>query len=144
MEISWFSFPDSVHNLQLFLFIFSLYFLIIFVWHSFCCYTCTFLHEHLSFICTFLQSTGTEILKPKIFNLSSKTLSRHQTTILLRGSKFTPTPKRNNIELKLHAYKIIRADCDLLSFSKTKKQTILRIFFKNNLPLPHLQIGIEI
>ena len=32
--------------------------------------------------------------------LSSKTLSRCQTNILLRGLKFTPTPKRNNIELK--------------------------------------------
>ena len=46
------------------------------------------------------KSTGTEIVKPKIFNLSSKTLSRYQTTILLRGLKFTPTPKHNNIELK--------------------------------------------
>ena len=32
--------------------------------------------------------------------LSSKTLSSCQTNILLRGLKFTPTPKRNNIELK--------------------------------------------
>ena len=53
------------------------------------------------------KSTGTEIVKPKIFNLSSKTLSRYQTAILLCSLKFTPTPKRNNIELKsntkLHA-----------------------------------------
>ena len=27
-------------------------------------------------------------------------MSRYQTTILLRSLKFTPTPKRNNIELK--------------------------------------------
>ena len=46
------------------------------------------------------KSTGTEIVKPKMFNFSSKTLSRYQTTIFLRGLKFTPTPKRNNIELK--------------------------------------------
>ena len=46
------------------------------------------------------KNTRTEIVKPKIFNLSSKTLSRYQTNILLCGLKFTPTPKRNNIELK--------------------------------------------
>ena len=46
------------------------------------------------------KNTGAEIVKPKIFNLSSKTLSRYQTNILLCGLKFTPTPKRNNIELK--------------------------------------------
>ena len=88
------------------------------------------------------KNTGTEMVKPKIFNLSSKTF-RYQSNILLRGLKFTPTPKRNNMNLNL-TYKITRADCDLLSFSKTKKQTILRTFFKNNLPLPHLEIGIEI
>ena len=46
------------------------------------------------------KSTGTETVKPKIFNLLSKTLSRYQTNILLHDLKFTPTPKRNNIELK--------------------------------------------
>ena len=46
------------------------------------------------------KNTGTGIVKPKIFHLSSKTLSSYQTNILLRGLKFTPTPKRNNIELK--------------------------------------------
>ena len=46
------------------------------------------------------KNARTQIVKPKIFNLSSKTLSRYQTNILLRGLKFTPTPKRNNIELK--------------------------------------------
>ena len=30
------------------------------------------------------KNAGTEIVKPKIFNLSSKTLSRYQTNILLR------------------------------------------------------------
>ena len=78
-----------------------------------------------------VKNTGRKIVETKIFNLS-----RYQTNILLRGLKFTPTPKRNNIE---------RADYDLLSFSKTKKQTILtKIFFKNNLPLPHLETRIEI
>ena len=31
------------------------------------------------------KNARTEIVKPKIFNLSSKTLSRYQTNILLRG-----------------------------------------------------------
>ena len=46
------------------------------------------------------KSTGREIPKSKTFNLSSKTLSKYQTTILLSGLKLTPTPKHNNIELK--------------------------------------------
>ena len=46
------------------------------------------------------KNAGTEIVKPKIINLSSKTLSRYKTNILLRRLKFTPTPERNNIELK--------------------------------------------
>ena len=46
------------------------------------------------------QNTGTEIIQTKIFNLSSKMLCRHQTNVLLRVFKSTPTPKRNNIELK--------------------------------------------
>ena len=38
---------------------------------------------------------------------------------------------------KLQNYKIARADYHLLSFAKTKKQTILRkTFSKNHLPLP--------
>ena len=41
------------------------------------------------------KKDGTEIVKPNIFNSP-----RYQTNILLRGLKFTPTPKRNNIELK--------------------------------------------
>ena len=44
------------------------------------------------------KNTGTEIVKLKIFSLSSKTLSSYQTNILLRGLKFTLTPK--NVELK--------------------------------------------
>ena len=46
------------------------------------------------------KNTGTEILKTKIFNLSSKTCPKYQTNILFRGLKSTRTPKRNNIELK--------------------------------------------
>ena len=44
------------------------------------------------------KNAGTEIVKSKIFKLSSKT--RFQTSIFLRGLKCTPTPKRNNIKLK--------------------------------------------
>ena len=46
------------------------------------------------------KSTRTEIDKPRIFTLSSKMLSKYQTTILLCDLKFTPTRKHNNIELK--------------------------------------------
>ena len=64
-----------------------------------------------------------------IFFCADKNLHPHLSAIIL------------NLNL---TYKIKRADCDLLSFSKTKKQTILKTFFKNNLPLPHLEIRIEI
>ena len=74
------------------------------------------------------KNTGTEIVKPKIFNLSSKTLSRYQTDILLHGLKFTPTAKRDYIELSIQNY---TRRLRLADFSKAKKQTILRkIFFK--------------
>ena len=46
------------------------------------------------------KNVGTEIAKPKIFNLSSKTLSRYQTNIILPSLKFTLTPKHYNIDLK--------------------------------------------
>ena len=42
------------------------------------------------------------IVKPKIFHLSSKMLSRYQTKIFLRALKFTHIPKRNNSELKFN------------------------------------------
>ena len=45
------------------------------------------------------KSTKTQIVKPKIFKLPRKKLSRYQTNILLRSLKTTPTTKRNNIEL---------------------------------------------
>ena len=46
------------------------------------------------------ENTGTEVAKAKIFNLLNKTLFRYQPSFLLRGLKFTPTRKGNNIELK--------------------------------------------
>ena len=42
------------------------------------------------------KNAGTEIVKLKVFHLSSKTLSSYPTKIFLRGLKFVPTPKRNN------------------------------------------------
>ena len=92
------------------------------------------------------KNTRTEIVKPKILILSSNTLSRYQTNMLLHRSniQFKPTPKRDNIELKPNTQNYTRS-CDLLSFLKTKKHKTLRTtFFKNNLFLPHLETGIEI
>ena len=37
-----------------------------------------------------------EIVQPKIFNLSKRTLSRYQVNVLLHGLKFTPTPTQYN------------------------------------------------
>ena len=67
------------------------------------------------------KNTGAEIVKPKIFNLSSKTLSRYQTNILLRGLKLTPTPKRNNIELKSNIENYTRR-LKLAEFFQSKKR----------------------
>ena len=46
------------------------------------------------------KNIRTEIVKSKIFNLSSKKLSRYQTNILLCSLKIASAPKCNNIELK--------------------------------------------
>ena len=46
------------------------------------------------------KNTRIQIAKLKIFNLSSKILATYETNVLLRGLKFTPTLKRNNIKLK--------------------------------------------
>ena len=37
--------------------------------------------------------------QPKLFNLSDTTLSKCQTSILLRGLRFTPTPESDSIQL---------------------------------------------
>ena len=58
------------------------------------------------------KNIRTEILKPNIFDLSSKSLSRYRINTLLCDLKFTPTPKCNNIEVKSNK-QITRADCDL-------------------------------
>lgn len=46
------------------------------------------------------KGVKTQIVKPKIFNFSSKTLSRYEPNILLRDLKFTLTPNVSNIDLK--------------------------------------------
>ena len=48
------------------------------------------------------KNATTQIVKPKIFNLSSKTLYRYQTNFLLRDLKFLPITKRDNVELKFN------------------------------------------
>ena len=66
------------------------------------------------------QSTKDIEIKPKIFNLSSKALSRQHLSVLLRGLKFTPTPQQNKIEIK-H---------DVQQF--TRKLRLLEYFYKDN------------
>ena len=51
--------------------------------------------------------------QPKLFNLSNTTLSKCQTSILLRGLKFTPTPQSNSIQLT----------CDLKTFAHKLRLT---------------------
>ena len=50
---------------------------------------------------------------PKLFNLSNTTLSKCQTSILLRRLKFTPTPQSNSIQLT----------CDLKTFARKLRLT---------------------
>ena len=79
------------------------------------------------------KSTGTEIVKPKIFNLSSKTLSRYQTNILLHGLKFTPTAKRDYIELSMQNY---TCRLRLADFFQSKETNDSEKSLFQNLPLP--------
>ena len=51
--------------------------------------------------------------QPKLFNLSNMTLCKCQTSILLRGLKFTPTPESNSIQLT----------CDLKTFAHKLRLT---------------------
>ena len=90
------------------------------------------------------RNARTEIVKPRYFILSSKTLFRYETNILLRDLKFKPTHMQKNLNLNL-TYKITRAEWDLLSFTKTKKETILRkLYLNKNELLSHLETGIDI
>ena len=51
--------------------------------------------------------------QPTLFNLSNTTLSKCQTSILLRVLKFTPTPQSNSIQLT----------CDLKTFAHKLRLT---------------------
>ena len=51
--------------------------------------------------------------QPKLFNLSDTTLSKCQTSVLLRGLKFIPTPQSNTIQLT----------CDLKTFAHKLRLT---------------------
>ena len=85
------------------------------------------------------KNPRTKIVKPKIFNLSSKTLSRYQTGILLHDLKITPTPNRNNIELKSNIQnytRILRLD---KFFQKKEANDSEEKLFQNNLLLQHLE-----
>ena len=94
------------------------------------------------------KNTRIQIANPKIFKLWRKTLSRYQNDILVRRLNFTASSKCNNIVLNSNIKNYTRTlqivetkQC----FSETKKQIILsKIFFKNNLLLPHLETGIKI
>ena len=62
------------------------------------------------------KNTHTEKNKysqPKLFNLSNTTLSKSQTSILLRGLKFTIAPQSNSIQLT----------CDLKTFAHKLRLT---------------------
>ena len=91
-----------------------------------------------------VKNARTQIVKPKIFNLPRKALSSYQTDILL--CVLNLQPHLNVIILNLNlTYKVTRADCDLLSFSKTKKATILRkIFIKKSTFTPPRNRNIDI
>ena len=49
-----------------------------------------------------------QIFIQKCLNLSSKTLSKYQTNVLLRGLKSTPTSKRSNTEIKSNIQNYMR------------------------------------
>ena len=49
-----------------------------------------------------------QIFIQKYLNLSSKTLSKYQTNVLLRGLKSTPTSKRSNTEIKSNIQNYMR------------------------------------
>ena len=66
------------------------------------------------------KNPSAQIVRPKIFILQSKTLSRYHTNILLHGLKFTPTSKRNNIEFKSNIENYTRR-LQLAEFFQAKK-----------------------
>ena len=62
------------------------------------------------------------ILSPKILNLSSYSLSKNQKNILIKGLKYTTTPKRNIIELKRDVVEFTRKLRLIEIFSSEEKE----------------------
>ena len=76
-----------------------------------------------------------------MFNLSKKTLSRYQVNILLRGLKFTPTPKRNIIQLKSDIHNYTQKLRLTEFFHNARENNNLQNFLKQNPISQHLEIG---
>ena len=62
------------------------------------------------------------ILSPKILNLPSYSLSKNQKKILIKGLKYTPTPKGNIIELKRNVLEFTRKLRLIEMFSSEEKK----------------------
>ena len=62
------------------------------------------------------------ILCPKIINLPSYSLSNNQKNILIKGLKYTPTSKRNIIELKRDVVEFTRKLRLIEMFSSKEKE----------------------
>ena len=61
-------------------------------------------------------------LSPKVLNLFRYSLSKNQESILIKGLKYTPTPKRNIIELKRDFVEFTRKLSLIELFSSEEKE----------------------
>ena len=61
-------------------------------------------------------------LSPKVLNLFRYSLSKNQESILINGLKYTPTPKRNIIELKRDVVEFTRKLRQIEMFSPEEKE----------------------
>ena len=61
-------------------------------------------------------------LSPKVLNLFRYSLSKNQESILIKGLKYTPTPKRNIIELKRDVVEFTRKLRLIEMFSPEEKE----------------------
>lgn len=77
-------------------------------------------HENVS-----LQTSLEEMshVDPKIINISQRNFSTHEIELLKRGLKFTPTPKKNDVDVIKIQKNFVRKS-DLESFFKTRKTTM--------------------
>ena len=58
--------------------------------------------------CNSHQSNKQKIIHPKVINLSSTCLTDTQVRVLSKGLKFTPTPRRNIIEMEKDIHNFTR------------------------------------